>query len=108
VFVNGLNGRRNPLLSGMGFTALPRRHGVQSPDGAYGLRAVRSPSNHPLLVLRGFSRNVKQDSVANAVSVGVSEANVQQFKRAFGASILDGAKIENKWFRWQQHTMNRM
>jgi hypothetical protein len=40
-----------------------------------------------LLVLRGFSRNVKQDSEASRASGGVSEANVAILKPIFEKNL---------------------
>jgi hypothetical protein len=45
-----------------------------------------------LPVLRGFSRNVKQDSEANEVSGGESEANVAFLPRSSAADLSPAAK----------------
>jgi hypothetical protein len=57
------------------------------PGGSLSLvRALHSLRAYPrLLVLRGFSRNVKQDSAANEVSGGESEANVVFFANGWKA-----------------------
>jgi hypothetical protein len=78
-----------PMALGLGEgtrTALPRHFEARDGGGDAGSDAAAGGQgpceNTPAQpVLRGFSRNVKQDSEANAVSGGVSEANVACFTR---------------------------